>query len=391
MVGKHHKVIEINFPSEKDCLEALGKEFVLQGSTIQVSKALDKNANVLRVSISAIPYKPVEVLKPLLVKTFEQYGDILNVGLCHSKDGDWFTGRGFVTLNIDKAKSYAAELEPQIAFGDFQEKLRLVWTNMQPICKDCHTDDHVKANCPKARRKACHKCGSLEHLIAACPHAHWNRKKEQPTQERRRNSNSQERPPTPKSTGREVNLFDLMKVPQPKYFGKKDKAVVDEDQMDFSGAEPVSSAEPVDLTNDSPVTTVAEDDELPNEDPTDQPVNADATILSTNGDNNDTLEVNQPADSAADGSEYEDLGETSDSSIEFNFKNKYNLRPAKTKASSTVGTTVSADSLKRPMKDLSSTPPGSDQEGPVKKLLRQQEDANVTDDEQGGPSASKSL
>jgi hypothetical protein len=43
------------------------------------------------------------------------------------------------------------------------------------------------------------------------------------------------------------------------------------------------------------------------------------------------------------------------------------------------------------MKDLSSTPPGSDQEGPVKKLLRQQEDANVTDDEQGGPSASKSL
>ncbi|CAO3637945.1 unnamed protein product [Mucor fragilis] len=110
VVGKNHKVIEINFPTEEDCMEALQKELVLQGETIQVNKTLDKYANVIKVSVSAIPYKPVELLKTLLIKTFENYGDILNVGLCYSKDGDWFTGRGFVTLNIKKSKHYADEL-----------------------------------------------------------------------------------------------------------------------------------------------------------------------------------------------------------------------------------------------------------------------------------------
>lgn len=149
MVGKNHKAIEINFPTEADCRDALMKEFVLHGQLIQFNKTLDKNANVIRVGISEIPYKPEEELKPSMIKTFEKYGDILNLGLCHSKDGDWFTGRGFVTLNKDKCKTYADNLTPQIEFGNFKEKINLVWSNMQPICQDCHTYDHIRVNCPK--------------------------------------------------------------------------------------------------------------------------------------------------------------------------------------------------------------------------------------------------
>lgn len=190
-IGKNYKVIEICFPTE-DCFEALMKEFVLQNQTIQVNKALDKNADVVRVGVSEFPYKPVDVLKPLMIKSFEQYEDILSIGLFHSKDGDWFTGRGFVTLNRDKLKTYAVKLNPQTEFGNFREKVQLVWSNMQPICQDCRTDDHVKANCPRMRKKACHRYGSLEHLIAACPLASWNRNKEQASNNNRRNSNARE-------------------------------------------------------------------------------------------------------------------------------------------------------------------------------------------------------
>ncbi|KAK4512321.1 uncharacterized protein ATC70_003019 [Mucor velutinosus] len=130
IIGKNHKVLEVNFPSQDNCEEALNKELVLQGKIIKVNRALDKNANVLRVGVSELPYKSEEVLKPLMVETFQKYGDILNLGLSYTKDGGWFTGCGFVTLNKDKLKNYAAELTPQIQFGNFKEKLHLVWSNM---------------------------------------------------------------------------------------------------------------------------------------------------------------------------------------------------------------------------------------------------------------------
>ncbi|KAK4520147.1 phosphatidylinositol-4- kinase [Mucor velutinosus] len=221
MVGKNHKVIEINFPSQEDCEEALNKELVLQGKVIKVNKALDKNANVLRVGVSELPHKTEEVLKPLMVETFQKYGDILNLGLSYTKDGNWFTGRGFVTLNRDKLKSYAAELTPQIQFGNFKEKPHLVWSNMNPICQDCHTDDHIKADCPRTKRKACFRCGSLEHLIAGCPLASWNRVKKTNDHNKQGQHRQQENVAQPKPIGRKVDLLDLMNVDPPKYLNHK--------------------------------------------------------------------------------------------------------------------------------------------------------------------------
>ncbi|KAK4512965.1 uncharacterized protein ATC70_003676 [Mucor velutinosus] len=48
MVGKYHTVIEINFPSQGDCEEALNKELVLQGKIIKMNKALDKKCQRLQ-------------------------------------------------------------------------------------------------------------------------------------------------------------------------------------------------------------------------------------------------------------------------------------------------------------------------------------------------------
>ncbi|CAO3609279.1 unnamed protein product [Mucor fragilis] len=429
VVGKNHKVIEINFPAEEDCMAALQKEFVLQGRTIQVNKTLDKHANVIRVSISAIPYKPVEALKPLLIKTFENYGDILNVGLCHSKDGDWFTGRGFVTLNIDTSKHYAAELRPQIAFGDFQENLRLVWSNMQPICTDCHNDDHVKADCPRKRRKACHKCGSLEHLIAACPQAYWNRK-EQPSQERRRrNSDSQENTSTPKPTGREVDLFELMQVSKPKYLGKKRETTRDEHSMDISDTESVTSATSAITVEDAPMQDTQEINEssdaeviakppstkvvveTPSTEVVPETANTEVVVElastavivaesssggSPDGDKlgevQEDLQANQPAEPSSEKSEYEDIngtaGEESDASFTATSRNRYNLRAVKPKVS--IGEDVAKVEASHKRSEMASSATGSVEEGHAKKLFKQQEDSDMADAAHGVSSSNKS-
>ncbi|KAL7327096.1 hypothetical protein PS15p_202775 [Mucor circinelloides] len=409
VVGKNHKVIEINFPTEEDCMEALQKEFVLQGGTIQVNKTLDKQANVIRVSISAIPYKPVEVLKPLLIETFEKYGDILNVGLCHSKDGDWFTGRGFVTLNLDKSKNYAAELRPQIAFGNFQENIRLVWSNMQPICTDCHTDDHVKADCPRKRRKACHKCGSLEHLIATCPQAYWNRKKDQPFQERRLKSVNEEHAPSQQTTGREVDLFDLMKVSRPKHFAKKQgneggksKMDTDEDsKSETSSMEEDSDPPQVTTANESSLTGTKEVDEPLVEETANPPSTAPHNQEDSTGEaaeaTNNALKTTQHVNQTIEESEYEtdeggDNSDTAGSPIVPSFRDKYNLRNTKMKAISTEGDIeTTGDTHKRSLKDLASSPTGSEQEGPTKKILKQQDDTTMDDADHGSASTTKSL
>ncbi|GAN11675.1 hypothetical protein MAM1_0803d11256, partial [Mucor ambiguus] len=391
VVGKNHKVIEINFPTEEDCMVALQKEFVLQGTTIQVNKTLDKHANIFRVNISAIPYKSVEVLQPMLIDTFTEYGDILNVGLCHSKDGDWFTGRGFVTLNIDQSKQYAAELRPQVAFAGSQENLRLTWANMQPICADCHTDDHVKADCPRKRRKTCHKCGSLEHLIAACPQAYWNRKKEQPSQERRRrNSNTQANTPAPKPTGREVDLLELMQVPKPKYLTKTKQTARDESSMEISDTELVTSVAPSTPVQDASMQEIQETIEPHGTEALAEPSSTeDAPEPSNNGsaeeDKLGTIQeaqpANQPAEPSSDESEYDEStgtgGEESDSLFTPSFRDRYNLRDAKPKASSRADTVPVEASHKRNKMD--STPMGSDEEGHAKKLFKQQEDIGMTD------------
>jgi hypothetical protein len=44
---------------------------------------------------------------------FEKFGEILEMGLLHSVAGHWFTGRGFVTLNMIPGKKYEP-LTPQL-------------------------------------------------------------------------------------------------------------------------------------------------------------------------------------------------------------------------------------------------------------------------------------
>ncbi|KAL7327654.1 hypothetical protein PS15p_206057 [Mucor circinelloides] len=226
VIGKNQrKALEIGFSTEKACRDALLNEFKIGDQVIEVSKTLTRTANVINIGISEIPLMDEDELKDALVKTFERFGDILNIGISKSGDSDWFTGRGFATLNRDKLKesTYAAQITPQVELAGFPDsKLHLVWSQMKPICPDCHTDEHIKFDCPKGRRRLCHRCKSPNHLIAHCPTAPWYRNKPEVT-----NNESQSSNITPESgdtgfklvrrrsgSGREVSLSDLLQQGQ---------------------------------------------------------------------------------------------------------------------------------------------------------------------------------
>ncbi|KAI8051042.1 uncharacterized protein B0P05DRAFT_641647, partial [Gilbertella persicaria] len=206
-------------------VDALLKEFVVNGKKIELNRTLDHSVMVINIGISEIPLMEEEVLKTALINTFERFGDILNIGISKCADSDWFTGRGFATLNRNKLKeaTYAAELTLQVELVGFPGVLQnIVWSQMKPICTDCHTDEHIKFDCPKRMRKLCFRCKSPNHLQAKCPTAPWNREPKANKQagiskigksvpEEESSMTSDFKTTYAAGTRREINLLDLLK------------------------------------------------------------------------------------------------------------------------------------------------------------------------------------
>ncbi|KAK4509431.1 uncharacterized protein ATC70_007783 [Mucor velutinosus] len=177
-VSQTTKYFEINFRTAEAREAALKKEFTYEGKQVIVSRTYPKDATIVRVSVSNLPYEDEETLKDAMSTIFGKYGEILEMGLLHTVHGHFFTGRGFVTLNLIPGKEYAP-LVPQINSWESGETLKITYTGMKPTCSRCHVTDHVFGNCPvmSQRVKHCHICSSPNHLQATCPGAWWNQRK----------------------------------------------------------------------------------------------------------------------------------------------------------------------------------------------------------------------
>lgn len=114
--------VEIAFESDSASKQALLKKFdITEGfnvNSICVSKPLPKNSKVIHIDISEIPFQKSADIHKLLVELFLRYGDILKMGIKVSQQGRWFTGCGYITLNVDGSiGKYKELLEPQIKYG----------------------------------------------------------------------------------------------------------------------------------------------------------------------------------------------------------------------------------------------------------------------------------
>ncbi|CEP13440.1 hypothetical protein [Parasitella parasitica] len=171
---KGTQYFEINFRTAAAREEALKKDFTYKYKKSTVSRTFPKDATIIRVSISDLPYEDETILKDHMSDIFKYYGEILEMGILYTVHGHWFTGRGFVTLNqIPPGRNYN-HLTPQIHSWDDNDRLALTYTNMKPSCSRCRVTDHVF---DPTFSQCYYICGHSDHLQAGCPEAWWNLKK----------------------------------------------------------------------------------------------------------------------------------------------------------------------------------------------------------------------
>lgn len=177
-VNQATKYFEINFRTNEAREVALTKDFSYDGKKVIVSRTFPKDTTIVRVSVNNLPYEDEIILKEQMSRIFGDYGEILEMGLLHTVHGHFFTGRGFVTLNLLPGKQYKT-LGPQIDSWEAGETLKITFTGMKPACSRCHVTDHVFGNCPvmSQRLKCCYICNKSDHLQAKCPDAFWNQRK----------------------------------------------------------------------------------------------------------------------------------------------------------------------------------------------------------------------
>ncbi|CEP09652.1 hypothetical protein, partial, partial [Parasitella parasitica] len=162
---------------------------------IVISPTLGAGAHIVRVGITGIPGLDSVSIRNRLTEILSPCGDILELGLHYMPSGNWFNGRGFATLNCATDKTFTGKLKHQMSFNEHR-KITLVWSNMGVVCKECHSDEHIKADCPVARARKvirCYECQSPDHKKADCPDMRWNRRRKIPRRDSATPDSSQRR------------------------------------------------------------------------------------------------------------------------------------------------------------------------------------------------------
>ncbi|CEP12022.1 hypothetical protein [Parasitella parasitica] len=143
--GKTKKFFEISFTNEERRVAALNCPFHLQNKAIVVSPTLDSSARIVYVGITGIPGLNSVSIRNRLTEIHSPCGDILELGLHYMLlSGHWFNGRGFATLNCATDETYNGKLKHQMPFNEYCN-ITLIWSNMGVVCKECHSDEHIKA------------------------------------------------------------------------------------------------------------------------------------------------------------------------------------------------------------------------------------------------------
>jgi hypothetical protein len=84
-LGKSQHIVEIDFSNDEDLNDALTKQLKIGVLIADVTRALSTNSQVFRIGISNIPIDRDDTIRENLLSIFEEYGDILKVGLSHLK------------------------------------------------------------------------------------------------------------------------------------------------------------------------------------------------------------------------------------------------------------------------------------------------------------------
>ncbi|GAN09875.1 hypothetical protein MAM1_0300d09408 [Mucor ambiguus] len=164
-VGKINKFFEISFLNEEGRVAALNRPFIINDKEIVVSLTLGPGAQIARAGITGMPVLDIVSNCNRLIEILSPCQDILELDHHYMPSGHWFNVRGFATLNCATDKTYNGKLKHQMPFHEHRN-ITLVRSSMGIVCKDYHSDEHIKVGCPVYRKrsvKRCDKCQSPNH------------------------------------------------------------------------------------------------------------------------------------------------------------------------------------------------------------------------------------
>lgn len=180
MERNKRKVIEVCFLKEEDRAEALLKGLVFEDNKVRIlpTPALEHEANVIRLSLSHLPFVAEDALLEGLRASLVPYGRVLDVGISREKDYQTYIGEGYAVLDTsipDDADEAFTELSHNIPWEQsLTNGFRATWHNMKPWCSYCHDDsgDHTARICPQrpgTQKAVCWNCNTRGHFKSECP------------------------------------------------------------------------------------------------------------------------------------------------------------------------------------------------------------------------------
>lgn len=176
----HRKVIEVNFLEEDDRKHALDTGMVFEQDKIKIlpTEALEGEAQIVRLSLSHLPFISELELHQGLHSTLRQYGKVLDVGISREKDYNTYVGQGYAVLDTfvpADSETQFDTLSHNIPWrGSSSNGFRATWHNMPPWCSYCHDDSgtHVARTCPQkpeSQKVTCWHCHAVGHFKSECP------------------------------------------------------------------------------------------------------------------------------------------------------------------------------------------------------------------------------
>ncbi|KAI8330293.1 hypothetical protein BC941DRAFT_335731, partial [Chlamydoabsidia padenii] len=139
-------------------------------------KALDDDSDIVRLSLSKLPFEPERYLVPKLVASLTSYGVVHDLSLFKDSPSGMFMGTG--TAIICKRRNTPGEdgtttfqpLTHKIPYLDTLDSFHAVWANIRTWCRYCHEEGHTKYDCAGSLASmTCHYCKEQGHRAANCP------------------------------------------------------------------------------------------------------------------------------------------------------------------------------------------------------------------------------
>ncbi|ORE11367.1 hypothetical protein BCV72DRAFT_326130 [Rhizopus microsporus var. microsporus] len=180
----NNRFLEVNFDIDENRAAALKAGLTFNDGSVIItpSVAMKSGSMIKRVNLDRLPWLRTSDLLDGLKATFQNYGEIRDVGVVKDADSGTFLGAGYVILDCSPELNTDND-DPFLQLSHIIEWvnpdgskngnifIHAYWKDMPTYCKYCHESGHSASECNKSPsgKRVCFACLKSGHIRANCP------------------------------------------------------------------------------------------------------------------------------------------------------------------------------------------------------------------------------